>query len=77
MIENRADGLHLGFMVDSAGECTELKATHQVSAAYDILTDAGYSPEKSASIAALAEQQGHDPENIARKMASFRKILKH
>lgn len=72
---NRFDGLHCGFAVDSRGECTELVASHQVSAAYDMLTDAGYSPEKSASIATIAEQQGLNPEGIARKMASFRRIL--
>ncbi len=75
MNENRPDSVHCGFMVDSTGECTELVASHQVSAAYDILADAGYSPAKSAAVAAAAERSNLDPEGIARKMAYFRRIL--
>jgi len=42
--------------------------THQQGAAYDILTDAGYSPEKSARIVAACIRDGRNPEEFARHM---------
>lgn len=46
-----------------------------LSAAYDLLTDAGYSPEKAARTALAAERIGEDPEAMARKMIRLRDML--
>ncbi|HSX43971.1 MAG TPA: hypothetical protein VLE69_01565 [Candidatus Saccharimonadales bacterium] len=72
---NTTGGLHVGFMVDGEGICTELVASHEMSAAYDILTDAGYSPEKSADVIATAERHGINSEKIASKMSHLTRVL--
>lgn len=54
----------------------ELRVSAAVSAAYDILTDDGYPPEKAAEVVVNAERAGYDPETIARKMVTLRKAIR-
>jgi hypothetical protein len=45
-------------------------------AAYDILTDDGYPPEKAAEVLASAERSGRNPEAFARHMVKLRKAIR-
>jgi hypothetical protein len=44
-----------------------------VSAAYDLMVDDGYPPEKAAKLAMDAERSGRDPEAWARHFIKLRK----
>lgn len=44
-----------------------------VSAAYDLLTDSGMSPDKAAELAVAAYRSGRDPEAFARHVARVRR----
>lgn len=76
MSDPTVGGGRVGFVVGTDGTTHELYVSAKMSAAYDILTDAGYSPDKSAEVAAAAERAGEDPEAIARKMIRLRDSLR-
>lgn len=48
---------------------------HQLSAGFDILTDAGYSREKIEGLLGACIRQGENPEAMARKVVRFGKIV--
>ncbi len=74
-IDPTVGGGRVGWAVASDGTTVELHVSAGVSAAYDILHDAGYSAEKCATVATNAERAGYDPEAIARKMVRLRAAL--
>ena len=49
---------------------------HQLSAGVDIMKDAGYSERKITETLGAALRGGFNPEQIARKMVSFSRIIK-
>lgn len=51
-------------------------ASPAVSAAYDLLTDDGMSPDKAADLAVAAERSGRDPEAFARHTVKLRRSLR-
>jgi hypothetical protein len=57
-------------------ELRKLGVSPGVSAAYDILTDAGIDPELAATVAVTAEREGQDPEWFARHYLKLRAALK-
>jgi hypothetical protein len=73
------------FIVDPTGVVVEasyeewlrhMGLSPKFSAAFDILTDDGYSPEKAAELLVAAEKIGRDPEVIARKIVSLRHVIR-
>lgn len=63
------------FQVDPEGEAEVLVITHKLSAGYDYLHDAGYSDAKIQEVLTDCVRGGLDPELVARKMVSFKKII--
>ena len=75
------NGHHYGFVVDSKGTAASIDISAEVSAAYDILTDAGFPPERAAEMAANSERLWkageikRTPEQFARHIVSLRKAV--
>ncbi len=63
------------FSVDLDGQAEILVITHKMSAAFDILHDAGYSSAKIEQVLTGAVAGGLDPERLARKMVTFKNII--
>lgn len=53
-------------------ELRDLGVSAEVSAAYDLLTDAGVPAEQAASLAVTAERQGRNAEDFARHFLKLR-----
>lgn len=64
------------FVVDDAGVALLIEIDHGMSAAFDLLVDAGYPAEKAGEVVAVARRGGLDPEEIARKMIALREALR-
>ena len=73
------------FKVSRSGTVTEISpeehvelmgATPAISAAYDLLTDDGMSPQKAADLAVACERSGRDPEAFARHLIKLRKAVR-
>lgn len=65
------------FVVSPAGQVDEGRVSHAVSAAWDILADAGYDPERFAVALFATERPGSPmtPEQFARKVVRLGKAL--
>jgi hypothetical protein len=68
-------------MVAPDGEAEMFVISHQMSAAFDILTDGGFRPGPAAEYALAAERLscdgtlGHSPEEFARHLVKLRRAV--
>jgi hypothetical protein len=62
-------------MTSPHAQYLSIGASPSVIAAYDILVDHGYSPEKAAEWAVNAGRAGKDPEEFARHLIRLRAAL--
>lgn len=73
---------HIGYAVSSDGVAVSIGISFELSAAYDILVDDGYPPDKAAEILATAEREhaagrmSKNVEEFARHMVKLRKAMR-